>query len=142
MSKYFQFDPKSYSVRYSLIGFFAVYFCLAFPVLDSKNCYGVDHSWNGESYRKNKTIQFQGALDQIKAYPFQGNEKILDVGSGDGEITSILASHTKGAVLGIDLDCSERSSFRPTSPIIDRQLFDCITRLRCQAGDFLRRLML
>ena len=80
--------------------------CFIQPTFNSTICYGGGHSWDGETYRKNKSIQFQGALDQIRAYSFQGNENILDIGSGDGEITSILVSRTKGTVLGLDIDSS------------------------------------
>jgi trans-aconitate methyltransferase len=45
-------------------------------------------------------------LDQINSFPFQGTEEILDIGSGDGEITSLISRKTNGTTTGIDIDSS------------------------------------
>jgi len=60
--------------------------------------------WNGEIYNANAILQY--ALDQsvIESYlSFNGREKVLDIGCGDGAITALLAAFVpNGFVLGVD----------------------------------------
>ena len=43
-------------------------------------------------------------MEVISAYPFSGSEQILDVGSGDGALSALLAKKVpQGGVLGIDV---------------------------------------
>lgn len=61
------------------------------------------HEWNPEDYKENSSNQYTWAQDLISQLDLKGNEKILDIGCGDGKITAEIASSvTKGAVLGID----------------------------------------
>jgi trans-aconitate 2-methyltransferase len=59
--------------------------------------------WVAENYNKNSDFQFHHAEYALSKYSFKGNEDILDVGCGDGKITSKIAKLApQGTVLGID----------------------------------------
>jgi ubiquinone/menaquinone biosynthesis C-methylase UbiE len=59
--------------------------------------------WVAENYNKNSQFQFNHAEYALSQYSFKGNEDVLDVGCGDGKITSKIAKLVpKGTVLGID----------------------------------------
>ena len=59
--------------------------------------------WKGAEYAKHSSIQKSHADLLIERLPLTGNEKILDVGCGSGEITEKLASLVlKGEVVGLD----------------------------------------
>lgn len=61
--------------------------------------------WNPEYYYKHSSTQFDHANRLINAYPFKGNEAILDIGCGDGKISANLASLVpEGRVIGLDCD--------------------------------------
>lgn len=61
------------------------------------------YKWNAEDYHKNSTNQQRWAREVIAKLDLQGNEKVLDIGCGDGKITAEIASHLpNGSVLGID----------------------------------------
>ena len=63
--------------------------------------------WNGENYHHYSQIQYQLAHELLKLYSFQGEEKILDVGCGDGKITTeIAAKIPSGCVVGVDKSAS------------------------------------
>lgn len=64
---------------------------------------GVQHKWNAEDYAKNSAGQLQWARELIAKLALQGFESVLDIGCGDGKITSQLALAAKnGNVIGID----------------------------------------
>ncbi|ALB24366.1 trans-aconitate 2-methyltransferase (plasmid) [Piscirickettsia salmonis] len=62
------------------------------------------NQWNPKHYQYNSLIQQNNALDLLSAlYTFHGNESILDIGCGDGKITSWIAQKIIfGQVIGID----------------------------------------
>jgi trans-aconitate 2-methyltransferase len=61
------------------------------------------HEFNGEAYRKSSTHQKEWGNRIIAEFNFKGNENILDIGCGDGILTSNLAELVPhGLVLGID----------------------------------------
>jgi trans-aconitate 2-methyltransferase len=73
--------------------------CLWLTNIDAKS---VDH-WNGEEYTANSDLQFKWASEKLKKLKLNGDEKILDIGCGDGRFTEALAHHVpKGKVVGID----------------------------------------
>jgi trans-aconitate 2-methyltransferase len=56
------------------------------------------HDWNAQKYQQRSELQF---LDNIA---LTGNEKVLDIGSGDGRITTEIAKRVpRGSVKGIDI---------------------------------------
>lgn len=55
-------------------------------------------------YQKNSGLQWDWALESLKQFSFNPNDKVLDVGCGDGKITAIIAHNiTKGSIVGLDI---------------------------------------
>ncbi len=62
------------------------------------------NDWNGKQYNTHSQFQYKSALNAIDQLTLTGNEKILDIGSGDGKITALLAQKVPlGEVHGIDI---------------------------------------
>lgn len=60
--------------------------------------------WNAHDYCLNSAIQKDAASHLLKLIPWKGNERVLDVGCGDGKITAIIAHLIpNGHVSGIDI---------------------------------------
>lgn len=61
------------------------------------------HEFNGEEYKKASTHQKEWGNKIIAEFKLKGNERILDMGCGDGALTAELAQLVPdGLVLGID----------------------------------------
>ncbi|MBI5273897.1 MAG: methyltransferase domain-containing protein [Chlamydiales bacterium] len=59
--------------------------------------------WNAEEYYKNSSIQFESSKKILNQVSFTSFEKILDIGCGDGKITTMIAMlASRGEVIGID----------------------------------------
>lgn len=59
--------------------------------------------WDAKEYQKSSSAQQKWAKELIKKMDLNGSEKMLDMGCGDGKITSEIATHLeKGCILGID----------------------------------------
>lgn len=57
-----------------------------------------------DDYNKNSSLQWDWAVGSIEEYDWRGNERVLDIGCGDGKITAFLAENLReGIVIGIDL---------------------------------------
>lgn len=55
-------------------------------------------------YQKNSALQWQWAQDGLKKISFQPTDLVLDIGSGDGKITALIANFVpQGQVIGIDI---------------------------------------
>jgi len=62
------------------------------------------HKWKPADYEKNSSAQYNWAMALIADLLLDGEERILDIGCGDGRITAYLAGLVpNGSVLGIDL---------------------------------------
>ena len=62
------------------------------------------HNWNPKDYEKSSSAQYNWALALLSKLDLKGDERILDIGCGDGKITSGIASLVpNGSVLGIDI---------------------------------------
>jgi len=73
--------------------------------------------WSGENYHHYSQVQYLLATNLLKHCSFKGNEKILDVGFGDGKITRLIASHIPdGNILGVDHSVSMIDFARRTYP--------------------------
>ncbi len=61
------------------------------------------YSWDARDYHANSSAQARWGLELIEGLRLSGHEHVLDIGSGDGKLTSQLAARVpRGAVLGID----------------------------------------
>ncbi len=59
--------------------------------------------WDAMDYREHSSAQNKWAKELINKFKLHGDEKIIDIGCGDGRVTSEISSHVKhGSVLGID----------------------------------------
>jgi trans-aconitate 2-methyltransferase len=59
--------------------------------------------WNPEEYQKNSSQIEKWANELLSKFSLRGDEKILDIGSGDGRITAEISSLLpNGKVVGID----------------------------------------
>lgn len=61
------------------------------------------YQWDAGDYAKHSSAQLIWAEELIGKATLSGNERILDIGCGDGKITALLAKKVRnGSVLGID----------------------------------------
>jgi trans-aconitate 2-methyltransferase len=61
------------------------------------------YKWNPEAYGKSSSTQKKWAEELISKIRIRGDERVLDIGCGDGKITAQIASLVpEGSVIGID----------------------------------------
>lgn len=71
------------------------------------------HEFDGAKYAKVSTHQKEWGRRLIETLDLKGDESILDLGCGDGFLTSLLADQVpKGRVIGIDSSCGMIESAR------------------------------
>lgn len=59
--------------------------------------------WDAKEYQKSSSAQQKWARELITKMGLQGSEAVLDMGCGDGKVTSEIATHLKtGCIVGID----------------------------------------
>ncbi len=64
---------------------------------------GMENDWDAQKYSKNSELQFKAAMGALSKIEFKGNEKVLDIGCGDGRVTAEIAKRVpKGSVTGVD----------------------------------------
>lgn len=62
-----------------------------------------DYKWNAKDYAKHSLEQYRWAVELTDKLDLRGEESLLDIGSGDGRFTSVLADRLpRGRVTGID----------------------------------------
>lgn len=67
-----------------------------------KNSQSKQH-WDAAHYNRHASLQYKQAMELIESYPFCCDEKILDLGCGDGNVSHQIALRVKkGAVLAVD----------------------------------------
>ncbi|MBA3723195.1 MAG: methyltransferase domain-containing protein [Parachlamydiaceae bacterium] len=55
-------------------------------------------------YQKNSGLQWDWAIESLKRFEFNPNDKVLDVGCGDGKITALIAYQvSQGIAVGMDI---------------------------------------
>lgn len=55
-------------------------------------------------YQKNSELQWDWAMESLEKFSFNSNDKVLDVGCGDGKITALIARQiSQGVVVGMDI---------------------------------------
>lgn len=60
-----------------------------------------------DDYKNNSGLQWEWAITSLKDFPFSLNDKVLDVGCGDGKITALIAKQIPNGII-IGLDISEK----------------------------------
>ncbi len=61
------------------------------------------NKWNAKDYANNSSAQESWANELIEKLALKGNERLLDIGCGDGKITNSIANKlNSGQVVGID----------------------------------------
>ncbi|MCE5294443.1 MAG: methyltransferase domain-containing protein [Chlamydiales bacterium] len=59
---------------------------------------------DAKGYNKSSSMQWQWAANALQKYKWNGEERVLDLGCGDGKITNDIAeTRTKGVVVGLDI---------------------------------------
>jgi trans-aconitate methyltransferase len=60
-------------------------------------------TWDPADYKRNSSAQQTWALDLIAKLGLSGNERVLDIGCGDGKVTAEIARYlVRGNVTGVD----------------------------------------
>ncbi|MGA2917904.1 hypothetical protein [Methanoregula sp.] len=57
----------------------------------AENTYGPAFRWNPEDYRNSSPAQKTWAEELVRKLALTGNERVLDIGCGDGSITAGIA---------------------------------------------------
>ena len=64
---------------------------------------GMEKDWNAHKYSKNSDLQYNAAMRGLSNIEFKGNEKVIDIGCGDGKVTAKIAKLVpQGSVIGVD----------------------------------------
>lgn len=59
---------------------------------------------NPNDYQKNSDLQYKWAMESLAVFPFESNDKILDLGCGTGSVTvEIAAKAPSGIIIGLDI---------------------------------------
>jgi SAM-dependent methyltransferase len=92
------------------------------------------HEFDGEQYRRASAHQKEWGARLIEELKLTGDERVLDLGCGDGALTArIAALAPRGRALGIDASAGMIASARRLSaPNLEFRLLD-INDLRCEA---------
>lgn len=78
------------------------------------------HKWNPADYEKSSSAQYAWAVDLISSLDLRGDEHILDIGCGNGKITSHLAELVpRGRAVGIDISADMVAFARSSYPSKD-----------------------
>lgn len=68
-----------------------------------KNKTKKNYQWNAADYAEHSSVQFEFARELIDKLNLKGNEALLDIGSGDGKVSAVIAASLPyGYVIGID----------------------------------------
>ena len=88
------------------------------------------YTWNPADYAKNSAVQFEWAAELIGKLKLNGDETLLDIGSGDGKVTARIAQQLpRGRVVGVDsspdmIEQASASFGSPAYPNLSFQLMD------------------
>jgi trans-aconitate 2-methyltransferase len=62
-----------------------------------------NYEWNADDYARNASVQQKWARELATKLYLQGDETLLDIGCGDGQISAELAAQVpRGWVVGVD----------------------------------------
>jgi len=84
--------------------FIVNFFLLLFPTTLLIGGEGITQA---NEYQKNSDLQWQWAMDSLASFSFNENEKVLDLGCGNGKITAYIAEKVPlGIVVGLDISAT------------------------------------
>ena len=90
------------------------------------------YRWDPEEYERSSSAQHDWAMSALSELRIRGDERILDIGCGDGKITAHISQLVPdGSVLGIDISADMISFARRRYPS------DTFRNLRFEHGDAL-----
>ena len=73
--------------------------------------------WNAAAYAANSVVQQSWARELIAKFNLRGNERVLDIGCGDGKVTAEIAQALpQGAVVGTDVSAEMIAFAKETFP--------------------------
>jgi trans-aconitate 2-methyltransferase len=76
------------------------------------------YAWDAGDYERHSSAQQAWARELIAKLALRGDERLLDIGCGDGKVTAELASHVPaGCVVGIDSAASMVRLARARQPV-------------------------
>jgi trans-aconitate methyltransferase len=75
------------------------------------------YRWDAEQYARNSAVQLHWARELIGKLGLTGDERVLDIGCGDGKVTAELARRVpRGEVVGVDSSPAMIEKARSTFP--------------------------
>lgn len=95
--------------------------------------------WDGAGYERISGLQRQLAREALSQLEFRGDERVLDVGCGDGYVTRVIASRLPdGSVVGVDASprMIQVARSRPDPPGADVRFLVADARDLPFAGEF------
>lgn len=64
------------------------------------------YTWDASDYEQSSSVQQMWARELIAKLDLKGDERVLDIGCGDGKVTAEIADDIKtGSIVGIDSSC-------------------------------------
>jgi trans-aconitate 2-methyltransferase len=76
------------------------------------------NQWNPNDYQQHSSQQQKWAREVLTRLALKGNERILDIGCGDGKITAEVARHVpNGLVVGLDASAEMIEFARKEFPV-------------------------
>jgi trans-aconitate 2-methyltransferase len=88
------------------------------------------YKWDAEDYKDSSSAQIKWARELLSKLDLKGDERILDIGCGDGKITAEIANRvSSGSALGIDnseemIKCSLKNYPSEKHPNLDFKVID------------------
>lgn len=84
-----------------------IFFLLNFSFIFANENTNKEDQWDGKKYQNHSELQYQWAASYIPKLHLKGDERILDIGCGDGRVTAYLAKVIpNGYIMGIDHSAS------------------------------------
>ncbi len=97
-----------------------------------------DDAWDAAWYRRHSSLQQEMAANALSGIALRGDERVLDIGCGDGRVSALIAMRKvpRGSVLGIDASVSMIEAARRAHAVVGRLNFELgdASRLRFDAA--------
>lgn len=78
--------------------------CVSVCAMNAMEEQAVTKKWDAEKYKNNSELQYKAAMRALSTIELKGDERVLDIGCGDGRVTANIANKVpQGFVEGIDI---------------------------------------